>query len=159
MKNKAGWFWRMVATGFGCGYSPIAPGTTGSIGALIPAIILLYTSSNAYLWLGLMIVVLGILGAVAANMLEIEWGHDASRIVIDEVVGMWISLMWIGKGWIAIVTAFILFRFFDAVKPAGIARFESLPGGIGVMADDVVAGIATNLLIQVGLFLLTMFGE
>jgi len=64
-------------------------------------------------------------------------------------VGMWIGLLWVGSGWLNLLTAFILFRFFDIVKPLGIRKAEQLPGGMGVLADDILAGIYTNLIMQI----------
>lgn len=148
----------MVASGFGLGYSPKAPGTVGAAGAMIPALLLLHLTSAPYLWLGVLIVVFGILGTIAANQVETAWGHDSPRIVIDEMVGMWISVMWVGTGWLVMLISFLLFRFFDIVKPAGIRKLEKLPRGIGVMADDVAAGIAANLLLQAGLLLSNLMG-
>ncbi len=157
MTNSNGYrFWSMVASGFGLGHSPKAPGTVGAAGAMIPTLLLLHFTSAPYLWLGFLIIIFGILGTIAANRIEAKWGHDSPRIVIDEMVGMWISVMWIGTGWLVLLISFLLFRFFDIVKPAGIRKLEKLPGGIGIMADDVAAGIAANLLLQTGLLLSTL---
>jgi phosphatidylglycerophosphatase A len=80
--------------------------------------------------------------------MEQEWGKDPSKIVIDEVVGMWISLWYIPSGWEYFVLAFVLFRLFDIYKPFFIKKVELLKGGWGVMMDDVLAGIYTNVVIQ-----------
>lgn len=83
-----------------------------------------------------------ILGIWAVNRLEPYWGEDPSRVVVDEMVGVWIALLaapsgsvWYGLG------AFALFRLFDIFKPLGIRRMESFSGGFGVMMDDILAGI------------------
>ena len=96
-----------------------------------------------------MALVFTVLGIIGSNKLQQKWGKDPSRIVVDEMVGMWISLLWVGSGWIPLLSAFVLFRFFDIVKPLGIHKTEQLPGGIGVMTDDILAGIYTNLILQV----------
>lgn len=141
--------WKIIATFGGLGYSPIAPGTIGALGAMIPALLIMEYTKHPNLWLSLMVLSSTILGAICATKLELEWGKDSSKIVIDEVVGIWISIMWIKYNVISIISAFILFRFFDIVKPLGIRYTERGYKGIGVMLDDIVAGIYTNLILQI----------
>jgi phosphatidylglycerophosphatase A len=141
--------WKFIITGFGIGYSPVAPGTIGAIGALIPGFLIIRYAPCPYLILVTLVLIFTILGIIGSNKLQPLWGKDPSRIVIDEMVGMWISLLWIGTGGISFLSAIILFRFFDIVKPLGIRKLEQLPGGTGVMADDILAGLYTNLILQV----------
>jgi phosphatidylglycerophosphatase A len=143
--------WKIFVSGFGLGLFPFAPGTMGAIGALVSAFLILVYAPFPYLILGSLSLVFTILGVIGSNKLQIQWGKDPSRIVVDEMVGMWISLLWVGSGWIPLTLAFLLFRFFDIVKPLGILKTEQLAGGIGVMADDILAGIYTNLVLQVAL--------
>jgi phosphatidylglycerophosphatase A len=140
--------WKVITSGFGLGYVPFAPGTMGSLGALIPAVIILRFSSQPYVIISALFFVFAILGIIGAGKLRHILGKDPPEIVVDEMAGMWVSLLWIGSDWIRISLAFLLFRMFDIFKPLGIRKAESLPGGFGVMADDVLAGIYTNLLIQ-----------
>ena len=149
MKSSTLPVWKLIVSGFGLGFIPIAPGTMGALGALVPATLILRYTPHPYLILGSLVMVFTILGVIGSNKLQHQWGKDPSRIVIDEMVGMWISLLWIGGGWIPMISAFILFRFFDIVKPLGIHKTEQLPGGTGVMADDILAGIYANLLLQI----------
>ena len=140
--------YKLIATGLGLGYIPKAPGTMGALGGCMVALLL-----NQYtIWpnelLFLLIVIFFLSGVYCSNKLEPVWGKDPSKIVIDEVVGMWISLWALPTGWIYILAAFILFRFFDIYKPLFIRKLEKLKGGWGVMMDDVLAGIYTNLVIQ-----------
>ena len=88
------------------------------------------------------IIFLTVMGVWATNCLEPFWGEDPSRVVVDEMVGVWIALLAAPSGnvWYAL-GAFALFRLFDIFKPLGIRRMESFPGGIGVMMDDILAGI------------------
>ncbi len=138
---------RFLATGFYSGYSPIAPGTAGSAVAwvifiLIPGlrdVPLLLTS-----------IVVFFIGVKVATDVEKTDGHDASVIVIDEVVGMWISLLFLPASisWAGWVAAFFIFRLFDIIKPFPAGRSQKLPAGWGIMVDDMFAGIYTNLAVQ-----------
>ncbi|MGI4833472.1 MAG: phosphatidylglycerophosphatase A family protein [Janthinobacterium lividum] len=90
------------------------------------------------------------LGTLAAQRVEAAWGKDSYRVVIDEVAGMWVSVLLLPVTGPRLLVGLVLFRFFDMVKPLFISRLERLPGGIGVMADDVLAGLYTNLLLHAG---------
>jgi phosphatidylglycerophosphatase A len=141
----------IIVTAFGAGFSPFAPGTAGAIVAcgilwLIEKLELFTTYSISYL---LLILVCTGLGVVSTNYLEKHWGKDPSKVVMDEVIGMWIAMVFIPLSYLNILLAFILFRFFDIAKPLGIRKLEKLPGGIGVMADDVLAGVYANIVLQV----------
>jgi len=140
-------------TVFGVGYSPFAPGTAGAIVActslwLFEKLNLLSTTSTPILFIGL-IIITTIVGIVASNQLENELGKDASIIVIDEVIGMWIIMLFVPLTWLTILIGFILFRFFDILKPLGIKKMENFNGGLGVMADDMLAGIYSNILLLI----------
>lgn len=155
MKKSELLFWKTIVTGFGSGYTPSMPGTAGSLVALVPAVIIFRTALYPNLWLLGLILVFTILGVAGAQKVSSRWGNDPSRVVVDEMAGMWISLLWTGGSWPVIAAAFVLFRFFDILKPLGIRKAERLSGGYGVMADDILAGIYTNLVIQVLLLFLT----
>ena len=120
------------------GLVPIAPATAGSalvtiVGWFLPSVPLLP-------WFGLLVV--GTLIAVwAAGEAEAELGHDAKPICIDEAVGQTIALLYVPHTIAAFATAFVLFRIFDVLKPLGARQIQDLPGGWGVVADDVIAGI------------------
>lgn len=132
-----------IATGFGLGYLPLAPGTAASIFAIV-IIYLLSLFSSWWLLAGLFIMFF--LGVYTGNQIEKERGKDPSIVVIDEIVGMGLSLMFIPEDWRFILIAFILFRVFDTIKPPPIDRSERLPGGYGIMMDDLIAGIYTFIL-------------
>lgn len=149
-------FWPMfVGTGFGSGFWPYGPGTAGALLATLIWYVLACFLSEAWLLLVtfLCIVVFYVLGVWAANRLSSCWGKDPSRVVVDEMVGVWIALLAAPSGSVSYaVTAFVLFRFFDIVKPMGVRHMEKINGGHGVMMDDVLAGMYS-------FFLLFLFRE
>jgi phosphatidylglycerophosphatase A len=89
-----------------------------------------------------------VLGIWSAGKVESIWGHDSNRVVIDEIAGMMITLLWVPVNIGYAIAGLLLFRFFDIVKPLGIKKAERLRGGTGVMADDVLAGIYAWMLLQ-----------
>lgn len=93
-------------------------------------------------------VVVIIIGIWSSSIVEKDWGKDSSRVVIDEVAGMCISLLFVPITIQWIVIALVLFRFFDIVKPLYIRNAEALPGGWGVMTDDILAGVYSNIVLQ-----------
>jgi phosphatidylglycerophosphatase A len=102
---------------------------------------------------GLLTVGLLALGTWAAQQVEPAWGKDSSRVVIDEVAGMWITLLLVPLTTPRLLVGLVLFRFFDIVKPLYIRNMEQIPGGVGVMMDDVLAGIYANVLLQAAILL------
>ncbi len=137
LKRPSTW----VATWFGCGMLRPAPGTWGTLGA-IPFGLALYVLGGWGLLLAATIAI-SLIGYWAADRYEKMTGeHDAGPVVIDEVAGMWIPMMLAGTNILLLIAAFLLFRFFDILKPWPISWFDQRPGAFGVMADDIVAGIA-----------------
>jgi phosphatidylglycerophosphatase A len=137
-------FHKMIATGFGSGYCPWAPGTAGAALAVAIWFALSCFLSPQLLWIItiLLIILFTGLGIVSAGVMESIWGKDPSRVVVDEMVGVWIPLLAVGDGHIGYaLVAFVLFRLFDIFKPLGIKKMELLKGGMGIMMDDIVAGI------------------
>lgn len=138
-------FHNIIATGFGAGYFPYGPGTMGAILAMAIYIGLSFTLSYSSLFIVLLalIVVFTVLGVWSGTVSEKYWGEDPSRVVVDEMVGQWIVMTAIPQslGWKYILASLILFRFFDIVKPLGVRKMEQLGGGLGIMADDILAGI------------------
>lgn len=134
----------MTGTGLGSGYAPLAPGTAGSlVGVLIYYLLPLDPGA----WL-LIAVVVSLTGIPVASYIEKDKGTDPGLVVIDEVCGQWIALLFLPRMWVVFILAFILFRFFDIWKPYPISRSQNLKGGLGIMADDILAGILANILIQ-----------
>jgi phosphatidylglycerophosphatase A len=143
---------KFIATGAYSGYSPIAPGTAGSVvGILIYLSVFSFQlSAFGYLSITILIVLIGIWASGRAE--EIFAKKDSQKIVIDEIAGMLISLFMLPPGFFTVLSGFIIFRALDIAKPFYI--LERLPRGFGVMLDDVAAGIATNLILRVFLLLL-----
>ena len=142
-----------VATVGYCGYFPIAPGTVGSAAGLVFYLIVWGTQSPA-VELGL-IVGLFAAGVWAGTITERYFGGiDPGPIVMDEVVGMLITLAFIPVGWSAALAGFVLFRLFDVFKPYPAGRFEELHGGLGVMADDAMAAVYANITLRLLMWLL-----
>ncbi len=140
---------KLIGTGFYSGYSPLIPGTAGSIVGLI--IYMIPGIENIIIFLPL-IIIFYFAGLYSSALLEKKLGDDPSVVVIDEIVGMWISLLFIEKSFPIIIAAFILFRLFDIFKPFPCRQLEKLPNGWGIMLDDVFAGIYTSIVIHIILF-------
>lgn len=144
----------VLATGFGLGRLPIAPATWASLVMALVFLALSAWSPAALdpLPIGVAILVLVPVGIWAAGAAERELGHDAKPIVIDEIVGMLVSVWFVPYGGASpalfLFAAFLLFRLFDIAKPFPIGRSQKLPGGLGVVADDVLAGVATNVALR-----------
>jgi phosphatidylglycerophosphatase A len=136
----------VIASVFGIGYVPFAPGTFGSAAGLL----LWWLIPSSALAQGLAIVSIFAVGAWSAGVAERHFGKiDPRHVVIDEVMGMLITLLLVPVGWRGAAGGFLLFRLFDVVKPWPSNRLEQLHGGVGVMADDGMAAIYANLALRI----------
>jgi len=149
LKNKSA-FW--LATWFGSGLFPKAPGTIGSIAALPFGLALLYYTDAITLFVAS--AVLFVIGCWAADIYEKNAGQkDPSAVVIDEVVGVWLALVPTGLDMLWVTVAFIAFRFFDILKPWPVSYADKhLKGGFGIMVDDVFAGLMAAGVVLIGLW-------
>ncbi|MCC8411106.1 phosphatidylglycerophosphatase A [Mucilaginibacter sp. UR6-1] len=144
---------KLIASIFGIGYLK-GGGTYASIVTCV-AIYFLWQVPAVLQPLPNVLIGLAILltGIYTGNKVEPFWGKDSYRVVIDEVAGMWITMLFVPINNIKLLIAgLILFRFFDMVKPLGVRRMEDLKGGLGVMMDDVLAGVYANLVLQLIIF-------
>lgn len=143
-----------IATVGYCGYFPFAPGTVGSAAGLLFYALVWWTGSPT-LEVG-MILGLFAVGVWAGTTAERYFGGvDPGPIVMDEVVGMLITLAFIPNlGWSGILAGFFLFRVFDVIKPYPAGRFEEMHGGLGVMADDAMAAVYANICLRLLIWLL-----
>lgn len=132
----------IIGTGFGAGFWPWGPGTAGAVvatvlwllmGQVLPPMQLMGVTLT-------LAVVFTLLGTWATARLMPYWGDDPSRVVVDEMVGVWIPLL-LSTGWRSALLSLLLFRFFDIVKPLGIRSLDQRHGAFWVMADDILAGI------------------
>ena len=146
---------KMIATSLGAGFLPVAPGTWGALAAIVLWLPLyIWASPVATLAItAAAVVVVGIAGTWASNVAEKYWGEDPVVACVDETVGQWLSLLpVVGAGicpWWEILLSLALFRFFDIFKPLGIRAMERIPGGAGMMADDVLAGIYSAVILLI----------
>lgn len=137
----------LLALGFGSGLAPKAPGTFGTLAALPLYFLMIYTLPTLYPWLVLGAAVAGVfICHQAAKRLGV---HDHPAIVWDEFVGLWITLLWLPPHWGWLLVALLLFRLLDILKPWPISWLDRhLLGGVGIMADDIVAGLVALALLQ-----------
>ncbi len=135
-----------LATTFGSGYFPVAPGT---VGALVAIAVLWFLPQISLFTFILATIAFYFVGIWAATLAEEVWEHDAGKINWDEVVGMMVTVIALPKTATVYIAAFFAFRIFDIIKPAPARQSEKLPGGWGVMTDDVIAGFYSNILLQI----------
>ncbi len=137
-----------VATVLGVGRAPVAPGTAGSVPGVALAFGLAAAAGPWAAAAGL--VVVAVIGTWAADAVSRGLGHpDPGVVVVDEVAGQMLTLLFVPLTWQVAALGFLLFRVFDILKPYPAGALERLPGGAGIMADDLAAGIYGNLLLQV----------
>ena len=146
---------KMLSTCFGIGYFPFAPGTVTSVAAVlcywfIPALHqpLLLLSLVALCTVG---------GVWAGGVMEGKYGDDPSIVTIDELAGQWLALAFLPEGWLPVMLSLLFFRLFDIAKPGPVDALQRLPGGLGIMADDLLAALFANVSVRCVLFLFTVF--
>ena len=143
----------LLATAGGAGYAPVAPGTVGSA---VGAIAYLLTKEWPASWQIAAGGAVTLIGIWAASEAARHFGrHDPGEVVIDEVAGQWLTLLLTGVGPVGTVVGFFVFRVLDVTKPWPARRFESLPAGLGIMADDVAVAVYGNILLQIGVRVLS----
>ena len=148
--KQINWFEKLIGSGFYTGYVPIASGTFGSLVAIviyiipgferleiiIPAIILLFSY-----------------GLFVSSKFEKVYGKDPSQCTVDEVVGTWIALIALPKSFLIVFTAFLVWRALDIIKPFPARTSEKLPGGFGIMIDDVISGFYTVVIVHLFVYI------
>jgi phosphatidylglycerophosphatase A len=139
-------FEKIIGSGFYTGYLPVAPGTFGSVVAVL--IYAIPGFENAFIIVP-SIVVLFFYGVYVSSKFEKIYGKDPKQCTVDEIVGTWISLVALPKSLLATITAFTIWRIMDIGKPAPIKDIENIKGGWGIMLDDVVAGFYSVFLAHI----------
>ena len=138
----------LIASCLGIGHFPVAPGTVGSAAGLL----LYWALSAAGGWPPTLagLAVMTLLGFWSAGAGEERYGEkDPGAVVIDEVAGQMLTLLFLAPTWPVLVAGFLLFRLLDIIKPFPARRLEKLPGGSGIMADDLMVGLYGNLILHV----------
>ena len=151
MKNSKLKLAPILASLFGIGYIPFAPGTMGSLAALGIYLLLpsgLYMGTARYLMLSFLMA-LSLVAVYICKKAEHYLGEDAGSIVIDELCGFFVATLFLPYSLMIGLYAFVLFRVFDIAKPFPIYRSQRIPNGWGVVLDDVLAGIYANILLQI----------
>jgi phosphatidylglycerophosphatase A len=140
---------RLLATWFYCGYAPVAPGTVGSLAALAMAGLLHRYAGLPGIAFGILALLLAAPAIWSAGVTAREIGmKDPGLVVIDEVVGQWLTLAGATRlNWKSWLAAFLLFRLFDIWKPAPVRQLEQLPEGFGIVLDDAMAGVYAALVL------------
>jgi phosphatidylglycerophosphatase A len=152
--KQINWFEKIIGSGFYTGYIPIASGTFGSFAAIliffipgferleiiIPAILLLFSY-----------------GLFVSSKFEKVYGKDPSQCTVDEIVGTWIALIALPKTILIVITSFLVWRTLDIIKPFPANTSEKLPGGFGIMMDDVISGFYALILVHFIVFIFGVF--
>lgn len=143
----------LLATVGYCGYFPIAPGTVGSAAGLV-VYLLVWWAQSPIVEAGLIALVFAAGTWAATHAERFFGGIDPGPVVIDEVLGMLVTLAFIPVGWSGALAGFFIFRVFDVIKPYPANRLEKFHGGFGIIADDAMAGIYANLTLRFLMWLL-----
>jgi phosphatidylglycerophosphatase A len=142
----------IISTLFGTGYFPKAPGTAGTLIAALVYLLLpvkLFGSLENNVIFFTCVLILSLISVLFISKAEKKLGHDNNKIVLDEFLGYFIAVVFLPKTVLIAFFAFMLFRFFDIFKPEPVNILQKLHAGWGVMADDLMAGVYTNISLQI----------
>jgi phosphatidylglycerophosphatase A len=139
---------KILATWFGCGLSPVMPGTVGTLGAIPLVYLFQRFGQMEYMYATFTFIVFSILVAQVYEV-EIAKEHDQPELVIDEVAGFLVTMVWLPFTWQWVALGFVAFRFFDMLKPWPISWIDRrILGGLGAVADDLAAGVIASVILQ-----------
>ena len=144
---------RFIATGIYTGEFPLIPGTWGSLPGLALCIFLFHL--DPIYQIAMTVAAIGI-SIYVSSVAEKELGHDARSIVIDEIAGMMVTLVFVPRVWYYYLLGFVFFRAMDVIKPVPARQAERLPSGLGITMDDVIAGVYANFLLQIVVYFAEM---
>lgn len=139
---------RLIATAGGIGYLPLAPGTWAAGVSALFWFIICQNFPGSYTWQLLVIPIIIVAGVYCSGKIITEKEKDPTHVVIDEIAGMSLTLLFIPSSYQNIFAGFILFRFFDILKPLGIKKMENMRRGWGIMFDDILAGVYSNIVLR-----------
>jgi phosphatidylglycerophosphatase A len=144
------WWKELFFTGFFSGYSPIAPGTAGTLLAVLIYILEYIIFKTDCIITNLIIVLIMLYPSIKLGDAGEQFFNrkDPSQVVIDEMIGLWVSVLFIPFSLQIALLAFIIFRIIDIFKPYPIRKLEKLKGGLGIVLDDFMAGVFTNIIIR-----------
>ncbi|MCX6640965.1 MAG: phosphatidylglycerophosphatase A [bacterium] len=137
---------KAIGSGLGTGYAPVASGTVGSLAALLIWILLPPLRPTTQI---ILVVVTFFIGVPICTQMENTYGHDPKQATFDEFVGQWISLLFLPRTIPVYIASFLIFRALDVWKPFPARVSQKLPGGWGIMIDDVIVGVYTCLFLSV----------
>jgi phosphatidylglycerophosphatase A len=154
------WWKELFFTGLYSGYSPVAPGTAGTILAALIYILEFIIFKTDCLIINFIIIIIIFYPSIKLGSAGEKFFNrkDPSEVVLDEMVGLWISVLFIPFSLKIVLLAFIIFRIIDIFKPYPIRKAENLRGGLGIMLDDCIAGIYTNIIIRLIIIVTCFFG-
>ncbi len=150
----------MLFTGFYSGYSPFAPGTAGTLVAALIYIIAYQFIGPRIVWVNAILLLLSLVPAVylCGEGARHFGKEDPGSVVLDEMLGYMVTILFIPFSYTSAILAFVFFRFFDILKPWPIRKIEKIGGGLGILADDLFAGVYAAISLRVVLHLLSLLG-
>ena len=148
--KQINWFEKLIGSGFYTGYVPIASGTFGSLVAIVIYIIPGFERLEIIIPA---IILLFFYGLFVSSKFEKVYGKDPSQCTVDEVVGTWIALIALPKSFLIVFTTFLIWRVLDIIKPFPARTSEKLPGGFGIMIDDVISGFYTSVIVHLFVYI------
>ncbi len=146
---------KIFSTCFGIGYFPAAPGTVTSVVAVLGYYF--FPVLHNPLLLLFLVLLCSVVGIWSGGVMEEHFGNDPSIVTIDELAGQWLALVALPEGVVPLLLSLAFFRFFDIAKPGPVDALQRLPGGWGIMLDDLLAGLFANLSVRALLLLLSLF--
>jgi phosphatidylglycerophosphatase A len=152
--KQINWFEKFVGSGFYTGYIPIASGTFGSLAAIVLYFIPGFEKLEIIIPA---IVLLFVYGLFVSSKFEKVYGKDPAQCTVDEIVGTWIALLALPKTLLIILTSFLIWRSLDIIKPFPARTSEKLPGGLGIMIDDVISGLYSLIIVHLIVYIFGVY--
>jgi len=152
--KQINWFEKLVGSGFYTGYIPIASGTFGSLSAIVLYFIPGFEKLEIIIPA---IVLLFVYGLFVSSKFEKVYGKDPAQCTVDEIVGTWIALLALPKTLLIILTSFLIWRSLDIIKPFPARTSEKLPGGLGIMIDDVISGLYSLIIVHLIVYIFGVY--